>query len=133
MAYALNTPIIWATYSHLDGRTLSVAQDTRVPAIYAEGMGSGICDPAGVNAYYEGCLNVVATLDTLDCEQPILRSEHIVEDDRNNAGFVQLNYPAPFAGYFELLVTLKARIGPSGPSGAVVDSRGGRREMAVST
>ena len=133
MARALNMPIIWGTYPHLDGRTLSVARDAKVPAIYAEWMGGGICDPAGVDAYYEGCLNVMAALDMLDREQPVSRSEHVVEDNRNNAGFVQLNYPAPFAGYFEPLVTLKARIAPGDPIGAVVAPLGDRRETVVST
>ena len=68
MAPALNMQIIWGTYPHLDGRMLSVARDARVAKIYAEWMGSGVFDPAGVNAYYEGCLNVMATLDMLDRE-----------------------------------------------------------------
>ena len=46
MARAFNMPIIWGTTSRLDGRTLSVARDARVPAIYAEWMGGGACDPA---------------------------------------------------------------------------------------
>ena len=75
----------------------------------------------------------MAALDMLDREQPVSRSEHVVEDNRNNAGFVQLNYPAPFAGYFEPLVTLKARIAPGDPIGAVVDPLGDRRETVVST
>ena len=52
LARALNMPIIWGTYPHLDGRTLSVARDAKVPAIYAEWMGGGVCDPAGVDADY---------------------------------------------------------------------------------
>ena len=45
MARALNMPIIWGTSARLDGRTLSVARDANVPAIYAEWMGGGTCDP----------------------------------------------------------------------------------------
>ena len=56
MARALNMPIIWGTSAHLDGRTLSVARDAKVPAIYAEWMGGGTCDPQGADAYFEGCL-----------------------------------------------------------------------------
>ena len=133
MARALNMPIIWGTSARLDGRTLSVARDAKVPAIYAEWMGGGMCDPLGVDAYFAGCLNVLAELDMIDRTLPPRRTEYAVEDDRDNAGHVQLNYPAPFAGYFEPQVTLKAPVQPGDVIGAVVDPLGQRREEVVST
>ena len=36
MARAFNLPLIWGTNPNLDGRSLSVARDARVPAIYVE-------------------------------------------------------------------------------------------------
>ncbi|HIL71562.1 MAG TPA: hypothetical protein EYG38_17150, partial [Verrucomicrobia bacterium] len=48
MAHAFGLPLIWGTYSKLEGRSLSVARDARVPAIYVEYLGGGRCHPAGV-------------------------------------------------------------------------------------
>jgi predicted deacylase len=60
MARAFNLPVIWGTDPCLEGRSLSVARDANVPAIYAEYLGGGRCSPAGVEAYVQGCLNVMA-------------------------------------------------------------------------
>ena len=133
MARALNMPIIWGTSAGLDGRTLSVARDAGVPAIYAEWMGGGVCDPQGVDAYFEGCLNVLAELDMIDRARPSLHTEYTVEDNRDNAGHVQLNYPAPCAGYFEAHVPLKALVRPGDAIGSVVDHLGQRRQQIAST
>ena len=70
MARALNLPVIWGTCGNLDGRSLSVARDAGVPAIYTEYLGSGRCSPDGTDAYFEGCLNVMAEFGMLQHEQP---------------------------------------------------------------
>ena len=67
MARAFGLPFIWGTDPKLDGRSLSVARDALVPAIYAEYHGGGGCDPAGVDAYVQGCLNVLADLEYDRC------------------------------------------------------------------
>jgi predicted deacylase len=128
MARAFNMPIIWGTTSRLDGRTLSVARDARIPAIYAEWMGGGACDPAGVEGYFEGCMNVIGELDMIERIQPVSRTEHVVEDDRDNAGVIQVNYPAPFSGYFEPNVKLMDPVKPGDLIGVVTDRLGDRRE-----
>ncbi len=133
MARALNLPIVWGTSAGLDGRTLSVARDAMVPAIYAEWMGGGACDPRGVEAYFEGCLNVLSALDMIDRPLPPSRIEYAVEDERDNSGHIQLNYPAPCAGFFEPRVRLKEAVQPGDVIGAVVDHLGRRREEVVST
>src|SRR5262249_36312899 len=66
MARAFGLPIIWGTDPNLDGRTLSVARDAGVPAIYAEYHGGGSCDPAGIDAYVRGCLSVLADRGMVD-------------------------------------------------------------------
>ena len=95
--------------------------------------GGGTCDPQGADAYFEGCLNVLAELDMIDRTLPSLRTEYTVEDGRENSGHIQINYPAPFAGYFEPQVTLKAPVQPGDVIGTVVDHLGQRREEVVST
>jgi len=133
MAKAFNMPLVWGTTSRLDGRTLSVARDAGIPAIYAEWMGGGVCDPAGVEGYVEGCLNVMGELGMLDRPHPVSRIEHIIEDDRDQSGHIQANYPAPFSGFFESYVDLMAPVNPGDVLGVVTDHIGERRAESVST
>lgn len=48
MAMAFNLPLIWGTSGNLDGRSLSVARDANVAAIYAEYEGAATLNSAGV-------------------------------------------------------------------------------------
>lgn len=132
MATAFNLPIVWGTSSRLDGRTLSVARDARIPAIYAEWMGAGECDPAGVEGYVEGCLGVMRELDMIGGESAPPRIEHVIEDDRDGAGHIQVNYPAPFDGFFESRVELEQPVRPGDTIGVVTDHLGDREEAVVS-
>lgn len=106
MAQAFNLPIVWGTDPTMEGRSLSVARDAGVPAIYAEYLGAATCDPAGVEAYVEGCLCVMAELDMLDRPMPPSQVEHTVEDNRKSSGHLQICNPAPSTGYFEPAVRL---------------------------
>ena len=124
MAHAFNLPLVWGTDYRLEGRTLSVARDAGVPAIYAEYLGRGLCDPAGVDAYVEGCLNVMAELDMLDRERPASRVEHTVDDFRESAGHMQIRNPAPITGFFEPSVQLGGTVIAGEPIGTVTDILG---------
>ncbi len=101
MARAFNLPIIWGTAANLEGRSLSVARDASIPAIYCEYLGSATCCRDGVAAYREGCLNVMASLGMLDRENPHSRVQHIVENPQPGSGHMQVCNPAPCTGYFE--------------------------------
>jgi predicted deacylase len=101
MARAFNLPVIWGTAANLEGRSLSVARDANVPAIYCEYLGSATCCPDGITAYREGCLNVMADLGMLDRKQPTCRVEHLVENPLPGSGHMQVCNPAPCSGYFE--------------------------------
>src|SRR5690606_12448824 len=82
MARAFNLPVIWGTDPTLEGRSLSVARDAGVPAIYAEYLGAASCSASGVVAYFDGCLNVMAEFGMI-AERPMSRRvEVMVEDDR---------------------------------------------------
>jgi len=124
MAKAFNLPLVWGTSARLDGRTLSVARDHNVPAIYAEWMGAGICEAPGVDVYVEGCLNVMAELGMI--ERPALTSaiERIIEDDRDSSGHLQLNYPSPMTGFFEAAVALHQAVSSGDILGIVTDPLG---------
>lgn len=122
MARAFGLPVIWGTDPNLDGRSLSVARDANVPAIYAEYLGGGGCSPAGVEAYVTGCLNILTKFGML--EGRTIAAVHdpiIVEDDRPGAGHMQVNHPAPCAGFFEPAVGLGQRVESGEILGTVCD------------
>ncbi len=124
MARAFNLPLVWGTCGKLDGRSLSVARDHNVPAIYTEYHGSAVCLPHGVDAYVDGCLNVLAELDMIDRPQPPSAIQWIIEDDRPNAGHMQLCHPAPVSGYFDPAVQLGQQVQKGDPLGTICDILG---------
>lgn len=121
MARAFNLPLVWGTDAKLEGRTLSVARDAAVPTIYAEYLGSGRCDPQGVQAYVDGCLNVMGVLGMIERKQPACRIQHEVEDTREGAGHMQVRNLAPITGFFEPAVELGGRVSAGHPLGRIVD------------
>lgn len=106
MARAFNLPVIWGTSPRLEGRSMSVARDASVPAIYCEYVGSAVCHSAGVDAYVAGCRNVMRQLGMTDGELEPSEISHFVEDPRPDSGHMQAQNPAPLAGFFEPHVQL---------------------------
>jgi predicted deacylase len=120
MARAFGLPVVWGTTSQLEGRSLSVARDADVPAIYAEYLGGGGCDPRGLQAYVEGCLNVLATLRMLERKTSDFTPEYVVEDERPESGHMQICYPAPIPGLFVPAVQLGDAISVGDPIGRLL-------------
>lgn len=106
MARAFNLPVVWGTSGRLDGRSLSVARDAGVPAIYCEYLGSATCSTSGVMAYVEGCQNVMRELQMLAGDRADSQVEYVVEDDRPDSGHLQVRHPSPVDGFFEPAVEL---------------------------
>jgi predicted deacylase len=132
MARAFNLPVVWGTDYRLQGRTLSVARDANIPSIYAEYLGSGLCNPEGVDAYVEGCLNVMAELEMLDranlSHQPAAsRIRYEVEDHRENAGHMQIRNRSPQTGFFQPAVQLGQSVAVGAALGEVCDVLGEQR------
>ena len=99
MARAFGLPIIWGTDPNLEGRSLSVARDAHIPAIYAEYHGGGGCDPEGVAAYVSGCLAVLADLGMIDRPpSPAPPAPLIVEDARPVRGTCRSTTRSPARG-----------------------------------
>jgi predicted deacylase len=132
MARVFGLPVVWGTDPNLEGRSLSVARDARVPAIYAEYQGGGTCDPAGVAAYVEGCLAILADLNMLASSprQPSA-APLVVEDSRPGSGHMQVNHPAPGEGFFEPAVALGQRVQQGDLLGTVSDVLGRRVERVL--
>jgi predicted deacylase len=124
MARAFNLPVIWGTHAGLDGRSLSIARDANIPAIYAEWGGGGGCDPVGVEDYVNGCLNVIAELGMLERNPPESRVEHVAEDNRPNAGYMQINYNSQSSGYFEPAAKLGDMMRTGGIIGTILSPAG---------
>ncbi len=129
MASVFGLPIMWGTDPNLNGRSLSVARDANVPAIYAEFLGGGGCEPRGVAAYVRGCRNILVDLDILEgkIDYPATRPLHVV-DVRPNAGFMQIQHPSPMDGYFHPAVTLGQRVHVGDVIGTVCDPLGTSRQ-----
>lgn len=128
MAQAFNLPIVWGTAGNLDGRSLSVARDAGVPAIYCEYLGSATCNEEGVVAYVDGCLNVMSELGMLKRDRPENRVTTTVEDPRPGSGHLQVCNPSPITGYFEPDVALGDEVQVGDSLGTVYDLTGADRQ-----
>jgi predicted deacylase len=124
MARAFGLPIIWGTSAELEGRSLSVARDAGVPAIYTEYLGGGLCSDTGIKACYEGCLNVMAELGMIDPRPAPPPPEVEVEDPRPDSGHMQICHPSPTNGYFEPSVPLGQTVEKGQILGEVLDPLG---------
>ena len=104
MARAFGLAVTWGTSPLLEGRTLSVARDAGVPAIYTEYGGGGSCDRDIVKALTEGCIRVMVSLDIISLpETKVSNNRYIVEDFRENSGHLQIMYPSPAEGVLSAL------------------------------
>lgn len=122
MACAFNLQTIWGTSSKLEGRTLSVARDYNIPAIYTEYGGGGGFKKEIVKEYVQGCLNIIHTLDMSEVTLPTNRCTYIVEDYREESGHLQIMLPAPSDGFFEPEVTLGDFVKKGQQIGTITDT-----------
>lgn len=134
MAVAFNLPLVWGTDPSLNGRSLSAARDAGVPAIYAEYLGSGSCDGRGVEAYIDGCLNVLAEVGMMPPRTVESRVECVIEDPRLKSGHMQIQNPAPEPGFFEPAVDLGQKVIAGELLGTISDPLGENpREIRAET
>lgn len=131
MAEAFDLPIIWGTSAALNGRSLSVARDANIPAIYAEQGGGGRFRPGTVEAYVSGCTKVMAELGMVHRTHFESRVQHRIDDWGSNSGHLQVCHPAPDDGVFLPAVALGERVRTGQELGRVVNLLSG--EQAVST
>ncbi|MCE9606284.1 MAG: succinylglutamate desuccinylase/aspartoacylase family protein [Planctomycetia bacterium] len=135
MARAFGLPVVWGTNGRLQGRSLSIARDAGVPAIYVENGGGGMCDARRVSEMVEGCRNVARAFGILDdgslqestpaAPEPC---RYFIEDDRDQSGHLQVQSQAPVAGYFAPRVALGDVIERGQIIGTITDPLG---EQAV--
>ena len=128
MAIAFNLPLVWGTDSLPEGRTLSVARDAEVPAIYVEyGGGTGTRSNV-VQAYKSGVINVLRYLNML--KDPIIQIEcdkYWIEDYRQDSGYLQGKMPSPVDGIFVANVKIGDMIKAGEVFGKVIESISGKQ------
>jgi predicted deacylase len=100
MARSFLLPVMWGTDPSLNGRTLSVARDAAIPAIYVEYSGSIPFFPAAVDAMLAGCRNLMRALGMLSGQPLPATVRYLAEDARPNSGHLQIQHPAPADGLF---------------------------------
>lgn len=121
MAKAFGLPIVWGTSSDLNGRTLSVARDANIPAIYVEYGGGGSNDPRIIDAYVKGCLQVMISLKIREGKFDNSCMPHIVEDGREESGHLQRMLPAPADGIFEAKMKINSKVRKDDIVGEITD------------
>ena len=133
MARAFNLSFIWGTSAKLKGRSLSVARDADVPAIYTEYLGGlDKCDESK-DCCIEGCLNVMSHLKIIDRPQPVQKVAEIIEDKRPESGHMQICNPSPISGFFEAAVELGQNIMVGDRIGKVFKVDGGEASEVLSS
>ncbi|QDU81120.1 Succinylglutamate desuccinylase / Aspartoacylase family protein [Polystyrenella longa] len=138
MAQAFGLPVVWGTTPNLDGRSLSIAREVPIPAIYTEYLGGGTCSPRGVRAYIQGCLNVLHELQLLEGDAPRLDPgtsrefvQLTIEDDREQAGHMQINHPASRAGLWTPEVELGSYVEKGERLGTIASADGKQQSEVV--
>jgi predicted deacylase len=128
-ARAFGLPLVWGT-PYLPGRSLSVAAEHKVPAIYAEITGEGRCRPADVAAYLRGLRGLLGYLEMAE-PPPAGPPPRVVEDQSENAGFLQRQLRTPVGGLFEALAAAGDRVAGGQELGVVRDAFGQVRFRAA--
>lgn len=123
LALAANLPLVWGTDFRPEGRTLSVARDYGIPAIYLEyGGGTGFREQV-VDAYKNGIINILRHLKMIDGPTATLPagSRYWVEDHRADSGFLQGKMPAAADGIFLAAVRTGEMVTAGQRWGKIVD------------
>ncbi|GHB74076.1 succinylglutamate desuccinylase [Persicitalea jodogahamensis] len=133
MALAFNLPIVWGTDATANGRTLSVARDANVPAIYVEYGGGSVFQPQVVEKYKAGFLNLLSSLKMINHPVGTLPADgrFWVEDYRRNSGYLQIMMPSPSDGIFLPENNLGSFLKKGDRWGMVVNPLTGQRETVL--
>jgi len=134
MALASGMPLIWGTDYHPMGRTLSVAREAGVPAVYMEfGGGSGF-RKAVVDRYKNAvkrilaCWGMAMAVPEMDAPEDW---SYWLEDARTDSGFLQGQMPAPVSGIFVPAVNVGEFVHENQLFGHIIDTSTGRREEVL--
>lgn len=126
MAKAFNLPVVWGTDYKPNGRTLSIARDHNIPAIYAEYGGGKRIREKVIEAYIKGCLNILKKLGMVMMQKGATpKWEYWIEDHTPDSGFLQDKLPSPVRGIFIPEVKLGERVQKGQRWGITIDPLSG--------
>ena len=124
LAKAFLLPIIWGTDPGLQGRTLSVARDANIPAIYTEIGGAGVYQESNTVLAVEGCINVLKFLGMLPGTVQNPKIKYHLEDHRTDSGHLQRLLPSPTDGFYIPVVSFGQKVKEGEIIGYVQDTLG---------
>jgi len=129
MAKAFNLPLVWGTDYRPEGRTLSIARDAKVPAIYVEYGGGTAIRTKVIQDYKAGVFNVLRYLNMLKdpIDNQAVCDKYWVEDHRQDSGFLQGKMPSPVDGIFVAEVKIGDKIKAGELFGRVIESYTGKQ------
>lgn len=134
MAHAFGMPIIWGTDAQAQGRTLSVARDLYIPAIYAECGGGLAIKETTIHLYEQGCINVLDHLGlTTKAEKQKKKTFTWLEDYTPGQGHLQMKLPAPEAGIFAPAVAIGKKVKKGSPLGYIINPLLNKRTKITAT
>lgn len=142
MASAFRLPFLWGTSAELPGRSLSVARDADVPAIYVEYLGAhrelaelaaGAMDSrASDHPLVTGCLNVMKHLGMLPASDDQTEGQQVIEDWRTESGHMQICNRAPLSGFLKPQVSLGQQISRGNLLAEIISETGAETHQVVS-
>ena len=120
-AAAFGAPVMWGHPLPLPpGRSISAATDRGIPSLYTEAPGGSGCDPAVVDCFRDGVLNVMKHLGMIDGslrQQEV--THHLVGD-----GNLDTVIDAPVDGFFQREVALLENVKAGQRLGTIREANG---------
>lgn len=131
IAKIFGVPVIWGTDNNPEGRTLSIARDAGVPAIYVESGGGAMISHETIQSYIRGCINVLSYLGMVNESSTILsKIKYMIEDPSPDSGYLQKKMPAPAEGIFIPSIGLGESVKKGQKWGIIINAlNGNKREV----
>lgn len=123
LAVAFGLGMVWTHPELAPGRTLTVAHQRGIPAVYVESPAGGVLSAATLHAYRTGVLRALRHLDLIDTPVPTGASTRLWLHD---AGDTDAFSAAPVDGFFIAGVELLDRVEAGRSVGHLVDVHGRR-------
>lgn len=119
-ALAFGAPILWGSPYDAPGRTVSLAKDLNIPALYAEARGAGRIDAGDLAVYRRGVVNLLRYLGIL-AGAPELQP---IEWDLEGGGDIDGSISGASRGFLIPKVRLLDRVRRGDELGTIVDLHG---------
>jgi len=126
-ALAFGAPILWGSPYDAPGRTVSLAKDLNIPALYTEARGAGRIDAGDLAIYRRGVFNLMRHLGMLAGTPDVLP----IEWDLEGGGDIDGSISGSSRGFLIPRVRLLDRVRRGDELGIVVDLHGRPLERAA--